>query len=73
MCVTREFHRDPAVEQIIVNLEQRMGAFKLPARVSASEYVEPKHLLLGLMREDKALSAKFIGTFTAVESNLCDV
>src|SRR4029453_7170369 len=33
-----------------------------------SEYVEPEHLLLGLMREDKALSAKFIGTFTEVES-----
>jgi hypothetical protein len=45
----------------------------LPARVSAREYVEPEHLLLGLMREDKALSAKFIGTFTAVESKLCEV
>jgi hypothetical protein len=44
-----------------------------PARVSAREYVEPERLLLGLMREDKALSAKFIGTFTAVESSLCDV
>ena len=33
-----------------------------------SEYVEPEHLLLGLMREDKALSAKFIGTYTEIES-----
>src|SRR5215475_9178432 len=33
-----------------------------------SEHVEPEHLLLGLMREDKALTAKFIGTFTEVES-----
>jgi Clp amino terminal domain, pathogenicity island component len=33
-----------------------------------SEYVEPEHLLLGLMREDKALSARFIGTSTEVES-----
>ena len=46
----------------------------MPARVSGREYVEPEHLLLGRMREDKALSAQeFIGTFTAVESSLFDV
>jgi stage V sporulation protein K len=42
------------------------------ARYEASqlggEYVEPEHLLLGLMREDKALSARFIGTYTEIES-----
>jgi hypothetical protein len=36
----------------------------LPARVSACEYLEPEHALFGLMRGDKALSAKFNGTFT---------
>ena len=37
-----------------------------------SEYVEPEHLLLGLMREDKAFSAKFIGTNTEIESIRAD-
>ena len=38
------------------------------ASLLGSPYIEPEHLLLGLCREDKALSAKFIGPFTETEA-----
>jgi hypothetical protein len=38
------------------------------ASQSGSHYIEPEHLLLGLFREDKGLSTKFIGTFNELDS-----
>jgi len=42
------------------------------ARYEASQfgspYIEPEHLLLGLLREDKALANSFLGSHAAVES-----
>src|ERR1039457_1831928 len=33
-----------------------------------SPYIETEHLLLGLLREDKALANRFLGSHAAVES-----
>jgi ATP-dependent Clp protease ATP-binding subunit ClpC len=33
-----------------------------------SSHVEPEHILLGLLREDKAISANFIGPFSETEA-----
>ncbi len=42
------------------------------ARYEASQfgaqYIETEHLLLGLLREDKALASRFIGPYAAIES-----
>lgn len=42
------------------------------ARYEASQlggsYIETEHLLLGLLREDKALANRFLGSHAAVES-----
>src|SRR5262249_37788323 len=38
------------------------------ASVFGSPYIEAEHLLLGLLREDKALANRFLGSHAAVES-----
>ena len=42
------------------------------ARYEASQfgspYIETEHLLLGLLREDKALANRFLGSYAAIES-----
>ena len=39
------------------------------ASLLGSGYIEPEHLLLGLFREDKAVSAKLIGPFSEMKSD----
>jgi AAA+ superfamily predicted ATPase len=55
-------------EELTEKTRRVMFLARYEASQLGSEYVEPEHLLLGLMREDKALSAKFIGTGTEIES-----